>query len=55
MVESWRPPRKRQPQLVLAAVRLLGGPVDDPAAFCEYAVGAVLARAGNDLVGEYWT
>ncbi|MEV0454686.1 hypothetical protein [Catellatospora methionotrophica] len=27
------PPAKRQPQLVLGAVRFLGGPVDDPAAF----------------------
>lgn len=32
------PPAKRQPQLVLGVVRLLGGPVDDPLTFREFAV-----------------
>jgi hypothetical protein len=32
------PPAKRQPQLVLAVVRFLGGPVEDPAAFREFIV-----------------
>jgi hypothetical protein len=32
------PPAKRQPNLLFAVVRLLGGPVDDPAAFHDYAV-----------------
>jgi Uncharacterized protein conserved in bacteria (DUF2332) len=32
------PPAKRQPNLLLAVVRLLGGPVDDPAAFLGFAV-----------------
>ena len=32
------PPGKRQPNLLFGAVRLLGGPVDDPAAFHAYAV-----------------
>lgn len=30
------PPPKRQPNLLFAVVRLLGGPVDDPAAFREF-------------------
>ena len=30
------PPPKRQPNLLLGAVRLLGGPVDDPAAFLDW-------------------
>lgn len=32
------PPSKRQPNLLFGVVRLLGGPVDDPAAFLDYAV-----------------
>jgi hypothetical protein len=32
------PPAKRQPNLLFGVVRLLGGPVDDPAAFHAYAV-----------------
>ncbi len=32
------PPAKRQPNLLYAVVRLLGGPVEEPAAFCAYAV-----------------
>jgi hypothetical protein len=32
------PPVKRQPNLLFGVVRLLGGPVDDPAAFHHYAV-----------------
>jgi hypothetical protein len=32
------PPAKRQPNLLFAVVRLLGGPVEDPAAFHDYAV-----------------
>ncbi|MGY0002575.1 DUF2332 domain-containing protein [Micromonospora sp. I033] len=32
------PPAKRQPNLLFAVVRLLGGPVEDPAAFHEYAL-----------------
>jgi len=30
------PPRRRQPNLLFSVVRLLGGPVTDPLAFCEY-------------------
>jgi hypothetical protein len=33
------PERKRQPNLLFAVVRYLGGPVEDPAAFREYTVG----------------
>ena len=33
------PPAKRQPNLLFGVVRLLGGPVDDPAAFHRYTVG----------------
>lgn len=33
------PPRKRQPNLLFGVVRFLGGPVDDPAAFHDYAAG----------------
>ena len=32
------PPAKRQPNLLFGVIRLLGGPVDDPAAFHDYAV-----------------
>ena len=32
------PPAKRQPNLLLGVVRLLGGPVHDPAAFHEFTV-----------------
>lgn len=32
-------PAKRQPNLLLAATRLLGGPVDDPAAFRRWVLG----------------
>ncbi|MEE6306577.1 DUF2332 domain-containing protein [Plantactinospora veratri] len=32
------PPAKRQPNLLFGVVRLLGGPVEDPAAFHEYVV-----------------
>ncbi|MEH0846007.1 DUF2332 domain-containing protein [Micromonospora sp. CPCC 205711] len=32
------PPARRQPQLLFAVVRWLGGPVDDPAAFHDFAV-----------------
>ena len=32
------PPSKRQPNLLFGVVRLLGGPVDDPAAFHDYTV-----------------
>jgi hypothetical protein len=32
------PARKRQPNLLFAVVRLLGGPVDDPAAFHDFTV-----------------
>jgi hypothetical protein len=32
------PPAKRQPNLLFAVVRFLGGPVEDPAAFHDYAV-----------------
>jgi uncharacterized protein DUF2332 len=32
------PAAKRQPNLLFAVVRLLGGPVHDPAAFHEFAV-----------------
>jgi hypothetical protein len=32
------PPMKRQPNLLFGVVRFLGGPVDDPAAFHDYAV-----------------
>jgi hypothetical protein len=32
------PPAKRQPNLLFGVVRFLGGPVDDPAAFHDYAV-----------------
>jgi hypothetical protein len=32
------PPAKRQPNLLFSVVRFLGGPVDDAAAFAEYAV-----------------
>ncbi|MEN3608359.1 DUF2332 domain-containing protein [Plantactinospora sp. ZYX-F-223] len=32
------PPAKQQPNLLFGVVRLLGGPVEDPAAFHEYAV-----------------
>ena len=32
------PPTKRQPNLLFGVVRLLGGPVDDPAAFHDYTV-----------------
>ena len=31
-------PAKRQPNLLLAAVRFLGGPVDDPAAFLDFVI-----------------
>ncbi len=34
------PPTKRQPNLLFGVVRLLGGPVEDPAAFHEYAVAS---------------
>jgi hypothetical protein len=30
------PPGKRQPNLLLAAVRFLGGPVDDPAPLVDF-------------------
>lgn len=30
------PPAKRQPNLLFGVVRLLGGPVEEPLAFCEY-------------------
>ncbi|MDT4997134.1 MAG: hypothetical protein QOD45_1202 [Pseudonocardiales bacterium] len=33
---STLPPRKRQPNLLFAVVRLHGGPLDDPAAFHDY-------------------
>jgi len=33
------PPAKRQPNLLFGVVRLLGGPVDSPAAFHEFVVG----------------
>ncbi|MFI7036676.1 DUF2332 domain-containing protein [Microbispora rosea] len=33
------PPAKRQPNLLFAVVRLLGGPVEDPAAFRDYTMG----------------
>jgi hypothetical protein len=33
------PPARRQPNLLFGVVRLLGGPVDDPAAFHEYVTG----------------
>jgi hypothetical protein len=33
------PPAKRQPNLLFGVVRLLGGPVDDPAAFHRYTLG----------------
>jgi hypothetical protein len=32
------PPAKRQPSLLFGVIRFLGGPVDDPAAFHDYAV-----------------
>src|SRR4051794_32125522 len=32
------PPDKRQPNLLFGVVRLLGGPVEDPAAFHDYAM-----------------
>ena len=32
------PPAKRQPNLLFGVVRFLGGPVDDPTAFHDYAV-----------------
>lgn len=32
------PTEKRQPNLLFGVVRLLGGPIDDPAAFCAYVV-----------------
>jgi hypothetical protein len=32
------PPPNRQPNLLLGVVRLLGGPVDDPAAFHDFTV-----------------
>jgi hypothetical protein len=32
------PPAKRQPNLLFGVVRFLGGPVEDPAAFCGYTV-----------------
>ena len=32
------PPAKRQPNLLFGVIRFLGGPVDDPAAFHDYAV-----------------
>ncbi|MFD0786595.1 DUF2332 family protein, partial [Micromonospora azadirachtae] len=32
------PPAKRQPNLLFGVVRLLGGPVEDPAAFHDFAV-----------------
>ncbi|MGH3491008.1 MAG: DUF2332 domain-containing protein [Actinopolymorphaceae bacterium] len=32
------PPVKRQPNLLFGVVRFLGGPVEDPAAFCAYTV-----------------
>ncbi|MFB6393862.1 DUF2332 domain-containing protein [Polymorphospora lycopeni] len=41
------PPGKRQPNLLFAVVRLLGGPVDDPAAFHDFTVAqwpAVVAQ-----------
>jgi hypothetical protein len=34
------PPSKRQPNLLFGVVRLLGGPVEDPTAFHEYAVAS---------------
>jgi hypothetical protein len=34
------PPGKRQPNLLLAAVRFLGGPVEDPATFLDFATAA---------------
>ncbi len=43
------PAAKRQPNLLLAVVRLLGGPVDDPAAFHDFTVAnwpAVAAQVG---------
>jgi hypothetical protein len=33
------PPAKRQPNLLFGVVRLLGGPVEDPVAFHDYAAG----------------
>ncbi|MEU6413980.1 DUF2332 domain-containing protein [Microbispora sp. NPDC046933] len=33
------PPAKRQPNLLFGAVRFLGGPVEDPAAFRDYTLG----------------
>lgn len=32
------PPAKRQPNLLFGVVRFLGGPVEDPAALCDYTV-----------------
>ncbi|MEU2611670.1 DUF2332 domain-containing protein [Micromonospora sp. NPDC007271] len=41
------PPAKRQPNLLFAVVRLLGGPVEDPAAFHAYALANWLAIAAE--------
>lgn len=42
------PRHKRQPNLLFGVVRFLGGPVDDPAAFHEYAVGH-WAAVGSEM------
>jgi hypothetical protein len=41
------PPAKRQPNLLFGVVRFLGGPVEDPAAFRDYAVGNWAAVAAQ--------
>jgi hypothetical protein len=41
------PPAKRQPQLLFGVVRLLGGPVADPAAFHDYTVAHWAAIAAE--------
>src|SRR5687768_2211394 len=41
------PPPKRQPNLLFGVVRLLGGPVDDPAAFHDFTVANWAAVAAH--------
>ena len=49
------PRPKRQPNLLFGVVRFLGGPVDDPAAFHDYAVAHWPAVAdGGSGYGGHW-
>lgn len=44
------PPAKRQPNLLFSVVRFLGGPVEDPAAFLDYA-----AANWPEIQAQMWT